>query len=237
MQLVRHISRADLVERAAGRLVSHLEAITAEGRIPQLCISGGQLLSDVFMQCLSITEAMGQHNRHISLWWAEDYYLPTGDSRRLATSFLAQIADKLLLDPALIHPMPASEASADASIAAENYAKELESAQFDIVLLEPGPDGSLLGIPSEVKHRAQATAAALPGENGEPDRIILTLEKLATSAEVWMLALGEDHADTLAEAFLAEPASDAATLRGTQKTVWLADMEAAKKLPYFRCSL
>jgi 6-phosphogluconolactonase len=66
-----------------------------------------------------------------------------------------------------------------------------------------------------------------------PTRVSLTLPALRRSAEVWILATGEEKAGAVAMALgsAGEVAIPVAGANGTRRTLWLLDGAAAAKLP------
>jgi len=77
--------------------------------------------------------------------------------------------------------------------------------------------------------------ATLSGRQGE--RLTLTLSALGRSAAVWLIATGEQSAETLRRVCADDAALPAGALRGRHETVVFADKEAASLLPWHVCDL
>ncbi|KUL53658.1 6-phosphogluconolactonase [Streptomyces sp. NRRL S-1521] len=182
----------------------------------------------------------------LDLWWGDERFLPDGDPERNHTQAREALLDAVPLDPARVHPMPASDGPYEADAAAEVYAAELAAAAgpddhgsvptFDVLMLGVGPDthvASLFpGLPA-----VRETERMVVGVHGAPKppatRVSLTLPAIRAAREVWLLAAGEDKAEAAATALSGadEVRAPAAGARGRSHTLWLLDEAAASKLP------
>ena len=120
--------------------------------------------------------------------------------------------------------------------AAADYARELDEAPLDLLLLGVGPDGHVASLFPNAPTLRQRKKV-LPAEPGlEPfvDRVTLSLPVLRGAGEILFLLAGEAKADAAARAFGAEPSPDTpASLVRSQdgRTVAILDRAAAAKLP------
>ncbi len=184
----------------------------------------------------------------LDLWWGDERFLPAGDPERNATQARNELLDAVPLDPARVHPMPASDGpdGDDPEAAAERYAAELAKAAgpedhlgvpaFDVLLLGVGPDTHVASLFPE-HPGVRETALTVVGVRGAPKpppvRVSLTLPAIRAAREVWLLAAGADKAEAVALALsspgeIQAPASGA---YGRRRTLWLLDRAAAAKLP------
>jgi 6-phosphogluconolactonase len=178
----------------------------------------------------------------VDLWWGDERFLPAGDPDRNETQSRALLLDHLDLDPARVHPMPASDGpfGDDVDAAAAAYAAELAVAAgtgatvpaFDVLLLGVGPDGHVASLFPDhpgFAVREGSTIAVRRSPKPPPTRISLTLPALQTARQVWLLAGGEGKADVVARAVGGEDLP-AGSVHGTERTLWLLDQAAASKL-------
>jgi 6-phosphogluconolactonase len=183
----------------------------------------------------------------VDLWWGDERFLPAGHPDRNETQARAVLLDQLPLDPARVHPMPPSDGpfGDDVDAAAAGYATELDAAAlgvwssavagvpaFDVLMLGVGPDGHVASLfPGHPGFavRTGTVLAVRKSPKPPPTRISLTLPALQAAREVWLLAGGEGKADAVARALSGE-GLPAASVHGTERTLWLLDRAAAAKL-------
>jgi len=180
----------------------------------------------------------------VDLWWGDERFLPAGDPDRNETQARGFLLDALPLDPARVHPMPASDGpfGTDVDAAAAAYAAELAAAAspesalpvpvFDVLMLGVGPDGHVASLfPGHPGFAVREGTAIAVRESPKPPptRISLTLPALQTARQTWLLAAGEGKADVVSRAIGGE-ALPAGSVHGTERTLWLLDRAAASKL-------
>jgi 6-phosphogluconolactonase len=66
-----------------------------------------------------------------------------------------------------------------------------------------------------------------------PRRVSLTYPAIRAAREVWLVAAGEEKADAVAKALsgAAVDETPAAGAYGTERTLWLVDLAAARSIP------
>ena len=169
-----------------------------------------------------------------------------GDPERNETQARAALLDSVPLDPARVHPMPASDGPAgdDPEAAAAGYARELAAAarpgnavvpHFDVLMLGVGEDGHVASVFPEhpVHHDNRPVSAVRGSPKPPPVRTTLTLPTINTAEEVWLIAAGADKARAVGMALAgAGPVQlPAAGVRGVSRTLWLLDRAAAASVP------
>ncbi|HST80963.1 MAG TPA: 6-phosphogluconolactonase [Kineosporiaceae bacterium] len=178
----------------------------------------------------------------VDVWWGDERYLPAGDPDRNETQARGFLLDALPLDPARVHPMPASDGAfgADVDAAAASYAAQLAIAAgrpdgvplFDVLMLGVGPDGHVASLFPEHPQSAvrEGTAIAVRDSPKPPStRISLTLPALQSARQTWLLATGQGKADVVAQA-IGGKGLPCGSVHGTERTLWLLDHAAASKL-------
>ncbi|MDR1791121.1 MAG: 6-phosphogluconolactonase [Propionibacteriaceae bacterium] len=223
-RVIRALDAEELATRAAYRLLRALSQLQARGKVPKLCLSSGELALRVYTALARLLRSSSVDSTQIEFWWADDYYVPTGDPHRAAGPLIAAFG--VTVDPSKVHPIPAAEGRTDSAVAAATYARDLGDTVFDICILEvnaPGgfnsPNGNSPGV------------VAIAGDAEHPDRIVLNQRRLSNSTSVWFLAAGPEIAESVAVGM------ESAPIAGIEETVWLLDRPAAAELPYFDCPL
>ncbi|MTE18536.1 6-phosphogluconolactonase [Streptomyces sp. TRM43335] len=237
---------------AAGLVTAVVEAQAARGDA-RLVLTGGRNGNALLA---ALTRAPGRDGvdwSRVELWWGDERFLPDGDPDRNHTQAREAFLDAVPLDPARVHPMPASDGphGDDAAAAAAAYAAELAAAAdaagggeggaprvpvFDVLLLGLGPDthvASLFPGHPAVREEARTVTGVLEAPKPPPTRISLTLPAIRSAREVWLLAAGEDKAEAAAGALAAQDPFEtpAAGARGRERTLWILDEAAAARLP------
>ncbi|GGM61440.1 6-phosphogluconolactonase [Micromonospora sonchi] len=235
---------ADLLAQAvAARLVVRLlDAQAARGEA-SVVLTGGRIAAAVYRAVAALPAADAVDWSRVDVWWGDERFLPAGDPERNETQARAALLDALPLDPARIHPMPASDGGADPEEAAARYADELARAarpgtaalpHFDVLLLGVGEDGHVASVFPEhpVHHESRPVSAVRDSPKPPPVRVTLTLPTINTAEEVWLVAGGADKAHAVGMALAgAEPVQiPAAGVQGTSRTLWLLDRAAAAEV-------
>ncbi|HEY7488397.1 MAG TPA: 6-phosphogluconolactonase [Streptosporangiaceae bacterium] len=242
-----HRDQTLLAQVVAARLVTRLvDAQTAQGTA-SLVLTGGGIGTAVLAELAATPVRDAVDWRRLDIWWGDERFRPSGDPERNETGARAALLDHVDVDPARVHPMPASDGQDgdNPEAAAERYAAELRTAtrpedhglvpSFDILLLGLGPEthvASLFpGMPALYDERAVVAVRGCP--KPPPTRITLTLPSIRTAREVWIIAAGESKATATRMALSdAGPIQvPAAGARGRQRTLFLLDRAAASQLP------
>jgi 6-phosphogluconolactonase len=238
---------ADLLAQAvAARLVVKLLDAQADRGQASMVLTGGRIASSVYRAVAELPARDAVDWARVDVWWGDERFLPTGDPERNETQARAALLDAVPLDPARIHPMPASDgpAGADPEAAATRYADELARAarpghaalpHFDVLMLGVGDDGHVASVFPEhpVHYESRPVSAVRGSPKPPPVRITLTLPAINTAEEVWLVASGTDKARAVGMALAGAGAVQlpAAGVHGTGRTLWLLDRAAAADVP------
>lgn len=222
---------ADTVARKLLVRIEHLQSDPE--RVVQLCLTGGRIANRVYRELTDGQVTSRVDWRRVEFWWGDERYVPTDDPDRNAGQTLSILASRIPLDPAKVHPMPASDGSADLAQAALEYASELGETVFDICLLGVGPDGHVAslfpGHPSFEKQTGRVIGVE-DSPKPPPERITLTMPVITASDEVWLIVSGAEKADAVARALDGDESLPATMAKGAERTVWCIDEEAASAL-------
>ncbi|AVH59395.1 MULTISPECIES: 6-phosphogluconolactonase [Streptomyces] len=247
-QLVVHRDKELMAQAAAARLITKIvDAQTSRG-YASVVLTGGRNGNGLLAALAAAPARDAVDWGRLDLWWGDERYLPEGDPDRNDTQARAALLDSVPLDPARVHPMPASDGpfGADVEAAAESYAADLRKASgpenhgsvptFDVLMLGVGPDTHVASLFPELP-AVRETERMVVGVHGAPKppptRISLTLPAIRSAREVWLLAAGEDKAQAAAIALsgAGEIQAPAAGAYGRSRTLWLLDAAAAAQLP------
>ncbi|MFE0177825.1 6-phosphogluconolactonase [Streptomyces sp. NPDC059002] len=245
-QLVVHRDKELMAQAAAARLITKIvDAQSARG-YASVVLTGGRNGNGLLAALSSAPARDAIDWSRLDLWWGDERFLPDGDPERNYTQAREALLDSVPLNPARVHPMPASDGPYEADAAAEAYAAELAAAAgpedhgpvptFDVLMLGVGPDTHVASLFPELP-AVRETERTVVGVHGAPKppptRISLTLPAIRSAREVWLLAAGEDKAKAAAIALsgAGEVQAPAAGAHGRSRTLWLLDAAAASQLP------
>jgi 6-phosphogluconolactonase len=246
--VVVHQTPELLAAAAAARLIVRLVDVQAARGTASFVATGGGMGSAVLAAVADSPARDAVDWRRVDVWWGDERFLPSGDPERNETQAREALLDKVRLDPARVHAMPASGGrfGDDVDAAARAYADELAAAttptdhvpvpEFDVVLLGLGPDGHVASLfPGHpATYEEERTVIGVRGSPKPPPvRITMTFPVLNRGQEVWLVAAGAGKAGAVAMALSSagELAVPAAGVHGTRRTAWLLDRAAAARIP------
>jgi 6-phosphogluconolactonase len=237
---------ADVLAKAvAARLITGLADAQAAKGWAHLVLTGGGMGISTLAEVAATPAHDAVEWPRLDIWWGDERFLPPGDPERNETGARSALLDHVDVDPARVHPMPASGQGMIAEEAADRYAGELRKAarpedhgpvpSFDILMLGLGPDGHVAslfpGMPAVYDERPVVAVHGAP--KPPPTRITMTLPTIRAAREVWVIVAGEEKASAVRLAIqesgpVQVPAAGA---RGRLRTLFLLDRAAASKLP------
>ncbi|MEV6348605.1 6-phosphogluconolactonase [Actinoplanes sp. NPDC051851] len=227
-----------LAATVAARLVVKIIDAQAVHGTASVVLTGGRVAAKVLAAVPELPASAAIDWSRVDLWWGDERFLPAGDPDRNETQARAALLDKLPLDPARVHAMPASDGpdGDDAVAAAARYAGELAGdaplPRFDVLMLGVGEDGHVASLfPGHPELDAAGTTAAVhDSPKPPPTRITLTLPAIRSAEEVWLVAAGPDKAEPIGTV-LGGGDLPAARATGVRRTLFLLDQAAAAKRP------
>ncbi|GAA4600158.1 6-phosphogluconolactonase [Actinoplanes octamycinicus] len=225
-----------LASTVAARLTIRIIDAQAVHGTASVVLTGGRVAAKVLRQLRELPAAAAIDWSRVDLWWGDERFLPAGDPDRNETQAREAVLDALPLDPARVHPMPATDGpdGDDPDVAAARYAAELTAGgrplRFDVLMLGVGEDGHVASLfPGHPDARATGvTAAVRNSPKPPPTRITLTMDTIRQADEVWLVAAGPDKAGPIGEV-LRGGDLPAARAQGVRKTLFLLDEAAASK--------
>ncbi|SDT62261.1 6-phosphogluconolactonase [Actinoplanes derwentensis] len=231
-----------LASTVAARLVVKIIDAQAVHGTASVVLTGGRVAAKVLRSVRELPAAAAIDWSRVDLWWGDERFLPAGDPDRNETQAREALLDKLPLDPARVHAMPASDGpdGDDATAAATRYAAALAAAavpgstvpRFDVLMLGVGEDGHVASLfPGHpVLGETGPTAATFDSPKPPPTRVTLTVPTIQGADEVWLIAAGPDKATPIGTV-LSGGDLPAAHAKGVRKTLWLLDEAAAGNRP------
>ncbi|MBG0563578.1 6-phosphogluconolactonase [Actinoplanes aureus] len=228
-----------LASTVAARLAIKIIDAQAVHGSASVVLTGGRVAAKVLRAVRDLPGSAAIDWSRVDLWWGDERFLPGGDPDRNETQAREALLDKLPLDPARVHAMPASDGpdGDDAGAAAARYADELGTPlpRFDVLMLGVGEDGHVASLFPEhpVLQETGATAAVHNSPKPPPTRVTLTLSTIQSADEVWLIAAGPDKAAPVGVALEGGGPKHlpAASATGVRKTLWLLDQAAAAEVP------
>jgi 6-phosphogluconolactonase len=241
-----HRTPDELAQAACARLLTTFVDVQSTGRSVSWVLTGGGI-ADRIHRAVATAPARGAVDwSRVDFWWGDERFLPEGDPDRNETQARAAMLDQLRVDPGRVHVVPASGAvDDDPDEAASAYAEELARAaspedhgpvpSFDVLMLGVGPDGHVASLFPErpALYDERPVTAVRGSPKPPPTRITMTLPTLARAREVWFVVTGAEKARAvhLALGGAGVVQVPAAGPRGSRRTLWMLDREAASQLP------
>jgi 6-phosphogluconolactonase len=221
-----------LAATVAARLVAKIVDAQAGRGTASVVLTGGRIAAKVLRTVKDLPEARAIDWSQVELWWGDERFRPAGDPDRNETQAREALLDALPLDPARVHPMPASDGldGDNPEAAAARYATEVRL-PFDVLMLGVGEDGHVASLFPEhpVLSETGTTAAVHNSPKPPPTRITLTMPTIQEADEVWLIAAGPDKTDAVGAALNGDKSKPAAHATGQSRTYWLLDEAAAAK--------
>ena len=233
-----HPDADTLADAVARRLVERLAAVQAEGRVPSVALTGGTI-ADAIHRAVGALDPGALDWSHVEVWWGDERYVPEDSEDRNAGAARRDLLDRVPVDPARVHAMPASDAGhADLEAAAAAYEAEVRehgTGTFDLVMLGLGPDGHVASLFPGFEQLHVEDALVLPvtgSPKPPPERITLSFAALNRTREVWFLVSGEGKAAAVARGRATEGSVEETPARGVrcEQTTWFLDEAAAGQL-------
>jgi 6-phosphogluconolactonase len=229
----------ELAERVAASLIGSIARVQGLGRTPSVVLTGGSIADRIHAAVATSEDVRLVDWSDVDFWWGDERFVPEDDPDRNVGQARAAMLAHLPVSPARVHAMPASDGPLgdDPDAAATAYAAELAAALgsngpcFDILMLGVGPDGhcaSLFPGRPEVSDPALVLAVR-DSPKPPPTRISLGMTTLMRAREVWFAATGSEKAEVVTAAIRGADLTDvpAAGPKGTERTVWFVDRDAA----------
>lgn len=231
-----------LVQAAGDRLADAIASAIAARDSAWIVLTGGGT-------GIALLKRLGSHPvdwSRVHLFWGDDRFVPHDDPERNELQAREALLDHVDIPAANIHPMAPSdgEFGGDIDAAAAAYAGTLAALAekgsptpvFDVHLLGMGGEGhinSLFPDTDAVRETHRMVVGVEDSPKPPPRRITLTLPAVRRSREVWLVVSGDAKADAVAAAVegvdpVEVPAAGAV---GTERTLWLLDTAAARRLP------
>lgn len=246
-----HRDQTVLARAVAARLITRLVDVQAARGGASIVLTGGGVGLAVLAELAATPARDAVDWGRLDVWWGDERFLPAGDPERNETGARAALLDRVDLDPARVHPMPAWDGTAgpagtDPEAAAERYAAELRAAarpddhgpvpSFDVLMLGLGPDAHVASLFPEqpaLYEEERPVVAVRGAPKPPPTRISLTLPAIRAARDVWVIAAGGSKAGAVRLGLSAAGPVQvpAAGARGRARTLFLLDRAAAARLP------
>ncbi|MCR3722994.1 MULTISPECIES: 6-phosphogluconolactonase [Prauserella salsuginis group] len=240
-------SDADVLAAAtAARLITALtDAQAARGSASVVLTGGGTGIAILEQVRRSPAKDAVDWSR-LDVFWGDERFVPADDPERNEKQAREALLDHVPVDPARVHAMAAAdgEFGDDPDAAAAAYAQVLATAAsgadaptFDVILLGLGGEGHTASIfpDTPAAHEAERSVVAVRDcPKPPPTRVSLTFPAIRRATEVWLVTAGAAKAGAVAAAHrgVGEVELPVAGARGTGRTLWLLDTEAAAELPW-----
>jgi len=127
-----------LAQTVAGRFVARLAEIQADGRVPAVCLTGGSI-ADKIHQAAAALDSPDVDWKRVDFFWGDERYVPADSSDRNERAAGLDLLDKVAVDPARVHAIPAADdryaSLEEAAQAYEDLVRSEGTGSFDLVML------------------------------------------------------------------------------------------------------
>lgn len=248
----------DVAIAAGARLLLAIGDAAATQEQVHICLTGGTVGIELLRQAAKnpLVDTVDWSSVHF--WWGDERFVEIDSQDRNAVGALEGLLNHLPVPEANIHQAPAvsadgSGAGSGLSVAeaAEVYANELAQfanadqayPSFAVTLLGMGPDGHVASLFPGHDELLQDESTVVPiSDSPKPpaERVSLTRRVINASQQVWLVVAGAEKAPALAQALahhgtvptsqlVADGLLPAATVAGTERTLWLVDAAASQE--------
>ncbi|MCO4236485.1 6-phosphogluconolactonase [Pseudarthrobacter sp. MDT3-26] len=241
----------------AARLITKLVDVQDKHGEATVVLTGGTVGIGTLKAVADSPAAPAVDWSRVNFWWGDERFVAADHPDRNTRQAFAALLSSIPVDPARINQPASSDDFDTPEEAAEDYARRLREAaqaehaadmsddrpdepgvlpRLDVVLLGVGPDAHIASLFPEqggIREKERTVVGVRNSPKPPPQRISLTLPAINTAAEVWMVVAGEDKAGAVGLALAgANPVQvPAAGPRGTSRTLWLIDENAASRVP------
>ncbi len=241
----------------AARLITKLVDVQDKYGEATVVLTGGTVGIGTLKAVADSPAAPAVDWSRVNFWWGDERFVASGDPERNAQQAFDALLSHIPVDPARVHAPGSSDDFGSVEEAAADYARQLAEAaaaehaadmsddrpehpsvlpRLDVVLLGVGPDAHVASLFPEqggIREKVGTVIAVHNSPKPPPLRVSLILPAINTASEVWMVVAGEDKAGAVGLALAgANPIQvPAAGPRGTSRTLWLIDENAASRVP------
>ena len=237
VEVVRHDDASAVAADVATRLLEVLAAAQAEGREPQVALTGGTIADLVHREVARLSADSGVDWGRVVVWWGDERFVAADDPDRNAGQARAAFLDAV--GAGQVHEMPSTADASTPDEGATSYSRQLRAhgaGEFDVVMLGVGPDGHVASLfPGHAALEVDDAIAlgVTDSPKPPPERISLTFAALNRAREVWFLVSGDEKADAVRRG-LADSGdvheTPARGVSGRVSTLWFLDDAAASLL-------
>lgn len=245
--VVVHPDAETLAAAIAARLAVTIADAQAQHAPVHIGLTGGSL-GIATLAALAESPLLGAIDvSGLHLWWGDERFEPTYHADRNDTqayeALLTEWADERGLPESHIHSVAGPDEASTPEEAAARYADELASfapagtasPAFDVLLLGVGPDRHIAslfpGQPGASDHTSIALAVH-DSPKPPPTRVSLGYRAINAATQVWFIVSGTDKAAAVADGLAGRDPVEAPVCgaRGSARTLWLIDLDAASDL-------
>ena len=235
--VVIYADQQAVADATAARLGVTVSDVLAARGVAHLVLTGGTVGIGLLASLAASPLAGLIDWTSVHVWWGDERFVGAGDADRNEGQAQEALLGRVPIPEENIHRVGSSDAFASAEDAAAAYALEITTQGtpvWDVVMLGMGPDGHVASLfPGHPVYAAADVAEAVTVHDSPkppPVRISLSLASINRAREVWVVAAGAPKAEAVARGLAGDTQLPAATVAGTERTLWLIDAAAATKV-------
>lgn len=227
------LSPAEVADTVAERFLTRVARAQAEGREPQIALTGGTVARLVHEQIARRAQDHRIDWTRVVFWFGDERFVEASSPDRNVGQARADFLDAV--GATQVNEVPSSDEASTVAQAADAYSGRLRSAgtgEFDLVMLGMGPDGHVASLfPGHPQLHVEDKIAVPVTDSPKPppERVSLTFAALNRSKAVWFLVTGADKADATRRAWAFEGSVTETPARGITgpSITWFVDQAAA----------
>lgn len=237
-------NREELVAAVAERFITRARGLVKE-KVVHVSLTGGTAGIAVLASIAQHPDRDSVEWSRVHFWWSDERFVPRADPERNDRQAEEALLEHLPIPAENIHPIAASDDPVSIEQAAQLYADELarfadsdEQAwpSFDVCFLGVGPDAHIASLFPDQPEIQILDRSVVPVHNSPkppPERITMTRPVINSSVRVWMVLSGADKASALGLALAGASYNSvpAAGAKGTRRTIFFVDQDAAEQVP------
>ncbi len=230
-----------VAEATAARLLLRIGDVLAHRDRADIVLTGGTVGIATLAAAAKSPLAQAIDWTSVHVWWGDERYVASGHEDRNEGQAQEALLSHIPLPEENIHRVGSSDDFSSPEESAQAYADALSAngdPAFDVLLLGLGPDGHVASLfpdhPSYSAADASDASTSAKAVHGSPKppplRVSLTLSAINRAREVWVVATGAPKAEVIGRCLSGDTTLPGASVRGTERTLWLVDAAGATRI-------
>ena len=223
LDLTLYQDQAELIEVATTQALEMIVLkLRAKGGA-HVALTGGTL-GEAFAKVLAQKINAAGDLTGLNIWFSDERFCESESPLRNSATLVGELKNSSVI----VHQIKASDGDLTVQTAAAAYNAELQYVSMDICVLGLGPDGHVASLfPKLWDHNAKDKVIAVIDSPKPPtERVSFSMSYINSSAQVWIIAAGEEKAGAVTQVLEADLSVPAGHVMATELTRLIVDTEA-----------